>query len=66
MRLWLTRFLCPKGYVVAPYSPDSRMIKAACKSMSPGKREGLPWVSNSEKHKIRYQAMLDAQKERDQ
>jgi hypothetical protein len=36
------------------------MKRAASKSMSPGEREGKPWVSNSEKHRIRYQAMIDA------
>jgi hypothetical protein len=35
------------------------MRKAACAAMSPGKREGKPWVSNQMKHEIRYQAMLD-------
>ena len=60
MRLWLANIIAPQGYVVAPYDPNSQMKRAAAKSMSPAEREGKPWVSNAEKHKIRYQAVLDA------
>ena len=60
MRLWLASIIAPKGYVVTPYTPNSKMLRAAAKSMSPAEREGKPWVSNSKKHMIRYQAMLDA------
>lgn len=61
--MFLAKIFCPRGFVVVPYEPTSIMRRAACKSMSPKKREGKPWVSNSEKHAIRYKAMLDAHTE---
>ena len=64
MRLWLARIICPASHRVVSYAPTKRMIKAACKSMSPGARSGLPWVSVSEKHTIRYQAMIDVTDDR--
>lgn len=60
MRLWLCRLLCPPSHRVVPYHPTQAMTKAAAKAMSPGEREGKPWVSVREKHIIRYQWMLDA------
>jgi hypothetical protein len=59
-RLWLARRLVPAGYVVVPQRPTKAMIKAACASMSPGKRPTPDWVPVGRKHLIRYQAMIEA------
>lgn len=48
------------GYVVVPKAPNNAMLKAAAKSMSPEKRPTKKWVSCSEKHAIRYRAMIAA------
>ena len=58
--LRLACILCPSTHRVAPYNPTQPMTRAAAKSMSPGVRDGQPWVSVREKHIIRYQWMLDA------
>jgi hypothetical protein len=60
MRLWLARLLCPADYAVVPREPTRAMTKAAAKAMSPGKRPTEEWVSCSEKHAIRYKAMVAA------
>lgn len=60
IRVYLTRLFCPPGFRIVPYRPNARMLRAAGAAMSPGKRPTLRWVSNKQKHKIRYQAMLDA------
>jgi hypothetical protein len=60
MRLWLAKWLCPTSHIVVPREPTTKMKRAACRSMAPDRREGKPWVSNSEKHGIRYKAMCDA------
>lgn len=59
-RLWLARWIIPVGYVVVPEEPTKAMIKAACASMSPGKRPTPDWVPVAKKHQIRYRAMIDA------
>jgi hypothetical protein len=59
-RLWAARLICPMSHRVAPYDPSAPMIRAACRSMSPGRRPTEEWVPNSVKHGIRYRAMLDA------
>ncbi len=48
------------GAVVVPREPTPEMLQAASAAMSPGKRPTLRFVSNSAKHRIRYQAMLAA------
>jgi hypothetical protein len=60
LRIKLAKALLPKGCAVVPQEPTKLMIKAACASMSPGKRPTPEWVSNPEKHKIRYRAMIKA------
>lgn len=60
LRYRLAKIICPADHRITPYIPLRRQLRAAGKSMSPGAREGKPWVSASEKHEIRYQAMLDA------
>ena len=44
---------------LVPVEPTGAMLKAACKAMSPGNKPD-EWVSNKEKHSIRYKAMLAA------
>lgn len=53
-------FVMARSAIEAMREPTTAMKRAACKAMSPGKREGQPRVSNKEKHRIRYQAMIDA------
>lgn len=60
MRLTLARMLCPATHLVVPREPSQAMRRAACRAMSPAARRDKPWVSNSEKHAIRYRAMIDA------
>lgn len=60
LRLWLSRKLAPQGFVVVPREPTKAMLKAACASMSPGKRPTQEWVSVKYKHVIRYRAMIGA------
>lgn len=48
------------GLVVVPREPTEAMLKAAAAAMSPGKRPTNRFVSNSEKHRIRYTAMIGA------
>ena len=48
------------GWVAVPLKPTRQMLEAAAKSMSPGKRPTMKWVSNRKKHEIRYRAMIDA------
>lgn len=50
------------GYVEVPVEPTPEMTKAAAAAMSPGHRPDR-WVSCSEKHAIRYRAMIAAGKE---
>lgn len=59
-RLWLARQIAPDGYVVVPQEATKAMIKAACASMSPGKRPTQEWVPVTMKHQIRYKAMIAA------
>ena len=60
MRLLLAMLLCPPTHRVVPYDPTPPMLRAAAKAMSPGQRPTEEWVPNSAKHRIRYQAMLEA------
>jgi len=60
LRIRLAKAILPKGCMIAPQEPTKLMIKAACASMSPGKRPTQEWVSSPEKHKIRYRAMMKA------
>lgn len=48
------------GFVLAPTEPTKRMLKAACKAMSPKHRPTAEHVSVNEKHRIRYVAMINA------
>jgi hypothetical protein len=48
------------GFVLAPVEPTKRMLKAACKAMSPKYRPTSEFVSVNEKHRIRYVAMINA------
>ncbi len=48
------------GFAIVPVEPTQEMLRAACASMSPGKRPTKRFVSNSEKHGIRYRAMIAA------
>ena len=48
------------GWKLVPRCPDKRMIRAACKAMSPGRRPTPKRVSVARKHAIRWTAMLDA------
>lgn len=48
------------GWKLVPRCPDKRMVRAACKAMSPGKRPTPDRVSNARKHAIRWNAMMDA------
>ena len=57
-RLWLARKIAPAGYVVVPEEPTRTMLRAAARVMSPGLRPTPEWVSNAEKHAIRYRAMV--------
>lgn len=59
-RLTLARILVPGCYAVVPRDPTKAMLKAACASMSPGKRPTQDWVPVMEKHRIRYGAMIAA------
>ena len=54
---------CPRGFVVVPEKPTRKMLAAAAKAMSPGKRPTMRWVSVRKKHEIRYRAMIAAAKE---
>ena len=63
MLIWLLKKVCPSSHRVVPDVPTVPMLRAAAKSMSPGEREGKPWVSAREKHQIRYQYMLSASDE---
>lgn len=60
VRLKLARWLVPAGYVIVPEEPTKNMLKAACASMSPGRRPTPDWVTAREKHRIRYAAMIAA------
>lgn len=60
VRLELARQIAPVSYAVVPREPTKAMLKAACASMSPGKRPTNDWVSVMEKHRIRYGAMIAA------
>lgn len=48
------------GFAVVPKRPTNRMLKAACKAMSPEYRPTPLWVGAREKHRIRYEAMIEA------
>jgi len=48
-----------RAAVKAMRVPNTKMLDAACKSMSPGWRPTPAHVSNKAKHAIRYRAMLD-------
>lgn len=59
----------PAGFLAAAdrvldamQKPSTKMLKAACKAMAPGKRPTEKWVSNRLKHSIRYRAMITAAK----
>lgn len=44
----------------AMHEPANGMLKAACASMSPPHRPTPKRVGSKEKHRIRYQAMIEA------
>ena len=44
----------------AMIAPNNRMLKAACKAMSPEKRPTQDWVSARDKHAYRFMAMIEA------
>lgn len=46
--------------IEAMRKPSAKMLRAASKSMSPGRRPTEEWVSDRAKHGIRYRAMIDA------
>lgn len=48
-RLRVARYFAPHGFVVVPEEPTREMLKAACASMSPGKRPTPDWVPVKEK-----------------
>ena len=48
------------GFAIVPIEPTKEMTKAASAAMSPGLRPTKKWVSCSEKHAIRYRAMVAA------
>ncbi len=48
------------GLVLVPVEPTKAMLQAASAAMSPGKRPTYRFVSNSQKHAIRYRAMIAA------
>jgi hypothetical protein len=60
LRLRIARLIVPAGHVVVPEVATKAMVKAACASMSPGKRPTQEWVPVTEKHQIRYRAMIKA------
>ena len=60
VKMALCRALLPTGFAVVPIELTPQMLRAACKSMSPGRRPTQEWVSVREKHTIRYQAMVAA------
>jgi hypothetical protein len=53
-------YLDASGMVMVPREPTSKMLNAAAKALSPGKRPTPDFVSVSKKHMIRYQAMVNA------
>jgi hypothetical protein len=48
-----------RAAIEAMREPSRRMLRAACKAMSPGRRPTPERVSVREKHGIRYRAMID-------
>jgi len=46
--------------VLVPRKPTKAMLRAAAKSMSPGRRPTQQWLSVSQKHAVRYRAMINA------
>jgi hypothetical protein len=44
----------------AMIDPDNKMIRAASKAMSPGKRPTPEWLPSSDKHAYRFMAMIEA------
>lgn len=58
---WCIRaYLEASGLVLVPKEPTAKMLHAAAKAMSPGRRPTDEWVSVSQKHTIRYTAMIEA------
>lgn len=69
---WLAARLRPHGYEFEAVrearrraiqdlrNPTPKMLKAAAAAMSSSKRPTSDWVSCKEKHRIRFQAMIDA------
>lgn len=53
-------YLSASGMVLLPKEPTKKMLAAASKAMSPGNCPTQDFISNSQKHKIRYQAMVAA------
>lgn len=49
-----------RAAIEAMAAPTSKMCKAACAAMSPGKRPTPNRVSHKAKHAIRYRAMIQA------
>lgn len=52
--------LMARAAIEAMREPTGKMVKAACGAMSPAKRPTPDRVSSAQKHRIRYQAMIDA------
>ena len=53
-------YLSESSQVLVPREATTKMLNAAAKAMSPGKRPCEEFVSNSVKHGIRYEAMISA------
>ncbi len=53
------KFLAGYGdYVLVPKEPTKAMLQAACDAL--WRRPTKDWVTNKEKHRIRYRAMIEA------
>lgn len=49
-----------RAAIEAMRKPNSKMLSAASKALSPGRRPTDEWISVSAKHGLRYRAMIDA------
>jgi hypothetical protein len=57
---WATLLAMADAALTELREPDADMLHAMAKSMSPGRRPTEEWVSCKEKHRIRFQAAIDA------
>lgn len=49
-----------KAAIKAMRRPNAKMLAAAGKALSPGRRPTDEWISVNAKHGLRYRAMIDA------